>query len=457
MIKSHWQFIIRTALVSTLFFSTLIDGRTLTALAQIDTLIVAVAANSPPFAWKNEQGELTGFDIDLMNLVAERAGIQVTYRTEQLRYLLPAVATHFYDMGIGCLLLTPTRQAWVNFSEPYFATGIILVVRDHESTITQLSDLSAEMTVGVSQGSVGENIARNQTPAVVIPFTTPQEALAQLETGNVNTVLTDESNFFGYQPAQPENKLKTTGEILTYNECGFAVPHDKPELLAKLNIALTQLQSADDGSYATLYKKWFGQRPLPEKPAEIVKSVETVTEPPPTAVIPSYKTDNSATTTTGAASIPLTHTTDLVGIYYLKVATSGASETDSTAIRASRYQIITLADNGLWFLNEMGATTGTPTTNNQPATIHSQSGLWMVNAQKQVEATLVVFEAPYENGSSAQQINVVRRVYQMEIQSDDSVSGHYTLSTYTTDDFAQSITETPLITQTVEFMGKRVR
>ena len=66
MIKSHWQFIIRTALVSTLFFSTLIDGRTLTALAQIDTLIVAVAANSPPFAWKNEQGELTGFDIDII-------------------------------------------------------------------------------------------------------------------------------------------------------------------------------------------------------------------------------------------------------------------------------------------------------------------------------------------------------------------------------------------------------
>lgn len=81
----------------------------------------------------------------------------------------------------------------MNFSKPYFATGEVLVAQTQDTTITQLSDLSDTMTIGVIEASVAAAIARNQSQAVLIATTTAQESLAQLEAGKLNAVLTAES------------------------------------------------------------------------------------------------------------------------------------------------------------------------------------------------------------------------------------------------------------------------
>lgn len=456
MSQYRWQFIVRNALLIALLLSTLVDQHAPAAFAQVDAVIVALTEDAPPFAWKNEQGELIGFAVDLMKLVEEETGIQVTYRTEQLRYLLPAIATHFYDIGGGCLAITPERQAWVNFSKPYFATGEVLVAQTQDTTITQLSDLSDTMTIGVIEASVAAAIARNQSQAVLIATTTAQESLAQLEAGKLNAVLTAESNFFDYHQSQPQSKLKTVGELLTYHECGFAVSKDKPELLAKLNIALTQLQGEENSRYTALYQKWFGQRPTPEKPTQIDSETLLIGSPPAPieerGVAPpeSHSPSTIVNTTNGSTTI-ITDVTKLVGIYYLKtelptvVPSASVSTVGSSESETSNYQLITLAENGLWFISESITSTGATSGNSQP-------GLWQVNEQGQVEATLMVFDVSRES-----QTNVVRREYQMAIAADGSVAGHYTVTADKAEDFAQPVMGTPLFTETVEFTGKRVR
>jgi len=417
------------------------------ASAQWDSFVVALDPSFPPFAWKNDKGELEGFDIDLMNALAAEAGLNITYETVQFRYLLSGMVARLYDIGGGCIFTNDERAKIVNFSKPYFATGDVLVVQAQETIIQQTSDLTDTMTVGVIQGTLSEEYGRNQIQVELLPMTSMQDAFTQLNDGALNAVIADEESLFGYQQKHPEAKLKTVGGLLTYQECGFAVEKSNTELLIKLNAALTQIK--DSGAYEKLYRKWFGERPLHEKPTEA-----------PTEVTP-----DASTSTMLASTNPITFApANVVGIYYLSVPDSPPSS--AAPSQGDSYQIVTLAANGLWFTSQLvaNAPNGTaPLASNQQATgndaQNSPPGLWWINDQQQIEATQLLFRSVFisETVGATNVAVVLRQSYQMTTTVDGNMAGFYTTATYAASDFAQSPTATPLITQTVEFTGWRVR
>jgi len=420
------------------------------ALAQWDSFVIAIDPSFPPFAWKNDKGELEGFDIDLMNALATEAGLNITYETVQFRYLLSGMVAHLYDIGAGCIFTNDERAEIANFSKPYFATGDVLVVQTQETTIQQASDLTDTMTVGVIQGTLSEEYGRTEIQVDLLPMTSMQEAFTQLNDGALNAVIADEESLFGYLQKHPDAKLKTVGSLLTYQECGFAVDKSNTALLIKLNAALTQVK--DNGTYEKIYRKWFGERPIHEKP---------VAEP--TAVTP-----DASTSPTLASSTPITFApASLVGIYYLSVPASPLSA--AAPSQGDSYQIVTLAANGLWFTSQLAANApnGTaPLASNQQATgndaQNSPPGLWWINDQRQIEATQLLFQAvPISEivgtTNTTTVAAVLRQRYQMTTTVDGTVAGFYTTATYAASDFAQSLTATPLITQTVAFTGWRVQ
>ena len=213
------------------------------ALAQSTTVLVAVDPSFPPFARLNAQGEPEGFDVDLMNALAAEAGFAVSFEAVQFRYLLSGLVTHLYDIGAGCIFINEERASYVNFSQPYFATGDALIVQADNSTITQPSDLTAETVVGVLQGSLAEAYGRDQTAALLLPVASIEDVLNQLDAGGLNAVLAGEESLFGYEQMYPAAKLKRVGDLLTYQECSFALEKNNTELLVKLNTAMTTLKS----------------------------------------------------------------------------------------------------------------------------------------------------------------------------------------------------------------------
>jgi glutamine transport system substrate-binding protein len=443
------------------------------ALAQSTTVLVAVDPSFPPFARLNAQGEPEGFDVDLMNALAAEAGFAVSFEAVQFRYLLSGLVTHLYDIGAGCIFINEERASYVNFSQPYFATGDALIVQADNSTITQPSDLTAETVVGVLQGSLAEAYGRDQTAALLLPVASIEDVLNQLDAGGLNAVLADEKSLFGYEQMYPAAKLKRVGDLLTYQECSFALEKNNTELLVKLNTAMTTLKS--NGGYEQIYRKWFGDRPFHEKPEPTPTAEAATNETVATAtpvVVPIVSSGVATDTLPISATSLLSASRNVIGHYYLTISDQVA--TTGGAAAGDSYQLVTVAPNGLWFTSQPvvsaaaptgspSALPGSPVGATQPVGSNEGGagapGLWWVNAQQQVEATQLFFSTlPVIVGDRVGAAPAVqRRHYQMSITDDGAVTGFYTTTIYATVALAQSPTATPTITETVEFVGWRIQ
>lgn len=403
------------------------------ALAQLNPLTVAVSL-APPFVFESESGTLTGFDIELLDALATQAGLHFTYTTTAFRYLLPGIATRLYDLGGGCIVITPERQAQLLFTEPYFATGLALIVRADNTRIHTLADLTAETSVGVFDGSATLTFAQTLTATIRL-VQTNESAFAKVETGELDSFIVTETEFLAYKLSHPETPLHRTGEILTYGECGLAVNQTDTILLGKLDTALAELKN--NGTYDTLYQKWFGSRPQPEKPI-VLASVADAPTPAPAP----------AEAAVEAASV-LTTSMDLAGLYYLTITPERSTQT--TALTAPQYQLMTLAGNGLWFAMESPELL--PATEVATMRQSGQSGLWYVNSDGQVEATLLTFTTPVD----AAPTEVIRKDYEMQVDSNGHVIGRYQATYYAADLFTSIPPPVAAMTQTVEFTGERIR
>ena len=429
--KRLWSF----ALVLLLTLGGTLLWRAPDALAQLKTIVVAVAI-TPPFIVEDKRGALTGFDIDLINALATQAGLHVAYTKTDLRYLLPGVTTRLYDVGSACLAITPERQAQVQFTRPYFASGLSLIIPATMTTTNSVADLTPEMTVGVIEGSAAEAFVHTLNTALVHSIPAINDVFAKVEAGELNAAITSEANFLGYQMDHPKTGLKIVGSLLTYSECGLAVNQTDTALADQFNAALTELKS--NGAYDKIYHKWFGERALPEKPVE----------PTPTAASPAASPTPPPATV--AVSTSVTTTAALAGIYYLTVTDQPAAEQGGPA--AARYQILTLAENGLWFVAETPAPA--PADSAMHDTPTGQPGLWFVNGRGQVEAMMLNFTASTADAGAAE---VIRKDYEMKVDSQGAVVGAYHTTHYAADLFALPTAPTATITQTIEFTGQRVQ
>ena len=142
----------------------------------------------------------------------------------------------------------------------------------------------------------------------------------------------------------------------------------------------------------------------------------------------------------------------------------------TTTAQPNRYQIVTVAANGLWFASQLyaegsngTAPAGANATGTEPQAFEiiaqpGLPGLWWVNEQQQIEATQLLFRtAGSTSAASGNSPEVLRQNYQMTLTADQQVTGSYTTATYATAALAQSATATPTITETVSFTGWRIQ
>lgn len=224
------------------------------------TVVVAVAAASPPFAAQANSGQLVGFDLALMKTVARAVGLPASYEAAPFAQLLPGVTTRLYDAALGCIFVNEARKALVDFSVPYFTTGAVLVFVEVNPPLYALTDLTDAMRVSASAGSTAEALLRSQSQATVLAAASQQEALTMVATGVTDAALVDELAASRFMRTHPEARLQVASGLVTTDQCAIAVSKENPRLLLEINAALTRLQN--NGKYLALYRRWFGDRPL---------------------------------------------------------------------------------------------------------------------------------------------------------------------------------------------------
>lgn len=211
-----------------------------------------------PFEFEQD-GQPVGFDIDLLNEIADRAGFQVEYQNVTFDGIIPGLGSNLYDGAISAMTITPDRQQQVDFSEPYFDADQSLLV-PADSDIQSVDDLG-EATVGVQIGTTGADEANQYQQegnvAEVRTFDTIEDAFTALENGQVDAIIND-LPVSQDRANQSDGAVEIVETIPTGEQYGIAFPKDS-ELVQPVNEALQGMK--EDGTYAEIYQEWIGREP----------------------------------------------------------------------------------------------------------------------------------------------------------------------------------------------------
>lgn len=230
------------------------DTSAVSANANLPTYRVAIEPLYPPFVQQAPQGA-EGFDVDLLNAIAEKEGFKINYVPMPWSGLFASLDNNEADIVAGGMAISEDRQAKMDFTEPYYETEIVLLV-DKDSPIQsfenargkKISYQSGTSTVPVIKSQLGE----------------PNPELASDSAWlSVKDMLSDKSDaaighsgsfkYYAHQ-YQKEGLRVVSNPNLPKEMNAFAIKKGNTELQAKLNKGLAAIKA--DGTYDKLYQKW---------------------------------------------------------------------------------------------------------------------------------------------------------------------------------------------------------
>ena len=229
-----------------------------TAEAAGGTLIVGFDQDFPPMGFVGDNGEYTGFDLDLAKEVASRLGLE---------YKAQPVAWDSKDMelesgNIDCIwngFTITGREDDYTWTTPYMANKQVFVVANH-SDIKSQADLAGKVVEVQADSSAEAALKENQDLANTFGqlLTTPDynTAFMDLEQGAVDAVAMDVI-VAGYQIKQRNADFKILDDSLSEEEYGVGFKKGNAELRDKVQGALEEM--AADGTLAKISDEWFGE------------------------------------------------------------------------------------------------------------------------------------------------------------------------------------------------------
>jgi polar amino acid transport system substrate-binding protein len=223
------------------------------------TVKIGVNAEYPPFESVDENGNIVGFDADLMSAIAADAGFEVEWVNTRWDGIFTALAQGEFDAVISAATITAEREQEVDFSVPYFNAGQIISVRvaDAENIVTP-DDLAGKR-VGVQTATTGDIYATDIPGVEVQRYDEVTLAFQALGNGEVDAVIADSPTSADIIANNPDLNLTIVGDPLTEEYYGVAVRPDFPELLDAINISLVNV--INEGAYAEIYESYFGVQP----------------------------------------------------------------------------------------------------------------------------------------------------------------------------------------------------
>lgn len=221
------------------------------------TLRVATDATYPPFEMLDENKNIVGYDVDLIQEICRRANCRPEIRSVAWEGILAGVQQGDYDVAISGITITEEREKNVDFTDPYITVGQVVLVRQEEDRIRGAEDLQ-DKTVAVQLGTTNDELAskmhKEGKVREVKRYRTFDLAVAALLNRDVDAVIIDSVAGLGFM-AQNPGKLKTVGEMLTQEQLGIVVREGNAELRDAFNAALRALK--EDRTLDRLYRKWF--------------------------------------------------------------------------------------------------------------------------------------------------------------------------------------------------------
>ncbi len=179
-----------------------------------------------PWAMKDKQGNLVGFEIDVARQLAKDMGVKVEFVPTAWSGIIPALLTGKFDVIIGGMGSTPQRNMKVNFTIPYDYSGMSMVAHKKKAKgFSSLEDFNKkDVIIAVRMGTTAEQAARKYMPkASFKAFENENQALQELNLGRVHAVVSSAPMPRFHALKYPDKLFVPLKENFTREPIGFAL------------------------------------------------------------------------------------------------------------------------------------------------------------------------------------------------------------------------------------------
>lgn len=241
------------------------DGDTAADTGDLDLVTagaLTVCSDVPyePFEFEDPDAPsgYSGFDIDLMQEIADRNGLELVVINAGFEGLTSGaeMAAGTCDVAASAMTITEERAENVDFSDAYYS-AIQSLLAPAGSGLSGIDDLVEGVTVGVQSGTTGEAFAEENVPgATLLAFEGAGALFTALEAGQVDAILQDEP--VNRTRADADDNLEIVETYDTGEDYGFAFLKDREDgLVALVNATLADIRA--DGFYDELFDSYFAE------------------------------------------------------------------------------------------------------------------------------------------------------------------------------------------------------
>ena len=224
-----------------------------------ESLRVGVEASFAPFEFIDEKtGDLNGFDIELIKAIGKAEGYSVELRSMQFDGLIPAILTGQLDAAISAFTITDERKKKVDFSEPYYKSGLGIMIRAADKdTIKGATDLKGK-TLCAKIGTSGAAYAEKVEGAKVVQFNTTPETYMELRNGSCVAVINDRPVNAYYIATAAPGDLVSLPDYITAEDYGIVMPKGSEKMNKIISEGLAKIKA--DGTFQAISEKYFGKQ-----------------------------------------------------------------------------------------------------------------------------------------------------------------------------------------------------
>jgi polar amino acid transport system substrate-binding protein len=223
--------------------------------AEKKMLVVGTNTPFPPFEYVDENGAVTGFDIEVIRALAQRAGYDdIEVKDMAFDSLITALQQGQIDAIAAGMTITPERQGQVGFTDPYWEADQSILVLQDSFNPQGTADLAGKV-VGVQTGTTGAMLAEenNATLGEIKYYDTFLLAVLDLQNGRIDAVIVDSPVAVAFTK---QYQVHVASTITTGEQWGFAVRKEDMALQSSLNAALREFKGSPE--WEELIVKYFG-------------------------------------------------------------------------------------------------------------------------------------------------------------------------------------------------------
>lgn len=224
------------------------------------SLRVVVQSPHPPFSFLDENGNLTGFDVDIAMALCRQIKRQCLVSSMPFDDIIPALMAGEADMAVANMGATPEREARVSFSDHYVRSHSIFIEKPGTVNGTSKEELRGKR-VGVKKGTLQElHLQTYYRDAITLaPADDFLSVATALKNGSVDLILVEGLSGYEFLRSEEGAGLETIGDPvrsdIILDSSHIAVAKNAPELLKAVNAALKDILRS--GEYGRINRKYF--------------------------------------------------------------------------------------------------------------------------------------------------------------------------------------------------------